>query len=338
MDKKKFDDMKSSSDKILLENEAIPKASNKNLPQNKFIKLYDLNEILDSERCKEDNSNNINTYTKLNSHISGRRNKSAGNVIKAQNYFINDNLNDFNMHYYDSNVHIKEVVPNHNNIQSSNIQLNDLIIQNQQQNQQSALIKPDIFDILNNINMNNNKNPIIPSIETLNKQITNQQLNILNYEDNINSTNNQKESNNKMNNKKNQNVKGLNLEVPEYKNYIHTSTDLVNYGTKTNQAKPVSDLKNLFNNLNSVNKNDQQQYLNTIFSESLNKKFMFSYDNNLNIQDDVYQIKSLASLDAQVNNEYVNINNSNNKNNYNQEIETKSVILKGIVKLNLKIF
>jgi hypothetical protein len=181
--------------------------------------------------------------------IENKRHKSAGNtkIINNKNNLENSNNN---LKYFDDNKLVYgNKISFDPNTAMADYDINNQAIQN------FPTIKFEINNSLYNPEPNYNMNLPIENAIKIRKN----------------------------NNENNKNK--LQLEVPEAKNYIMTSTDLVNYGTKTNQSKPINDLKNIFNdnnlNLNtirkSVDKNDPNN-LNTI--ESITRKFMFSCENN----------------------------------------------------------
>lgn len=198
---------------------------------------------------KKDNSNE-NNFLKLEPKIENKRHKSAGNTRIVYNQPEMDYYNkNNNLNYIDDDKLYYGKKIGFNNINKLNCNpTNNLNSQNY------PIIN---FEINNNVyNPERNYNKDLPIENAILIKKNNENKN-----------------------------KHLQLEVPEAKNYIMTSTDLVNYGTKTNKSKPITDLKNIFanansqanNNIRSGSKQDSNN-LNTL--ESITRKFMFSCENN----------------------------------------------------------
>jgi len=184
--------------------------NNKNSHKNQTVR----NDIYFYEQ-NYDNYNQAN-YIRLDPKIENKRHKSAGDtrVLYNPNY-LQDMVHKKQNYFDDNNLIYGNKISFNTNKQKKL----DYAIKNNQGKQQAN------FPI---INFEINNNVFNPEPKNYNQNLP--------IENAI-----QIRKNNNENNRRN-----LQLEVPEAKNYILTSTDIVNYGTKTNQSKPINDLKRIY--------------------------------------------------------------------------------------------
>ena len=235
------------------------------------------------------NQNVKNNYNKINVEFKQKRHKSAGHTnylydqISNNKNTINENLHQNKLIKTQNNHNNHECVydkaennnySNKNFFEFNQIEIKKKSPKNLKENKNNNYLNNQENQINKNFNLNPN-NPII-NLEINNHLFIPPQneVEIKKDYDTLYNPNIQKI---KVFGKKNS--KNLNLEVPELKNFISSSTDIVNYGTKTNKAKPIQDLKNLFN---QDKYNEDFYNIADNFNDSLTKKFVFSYDDNIN--------------------------------------------------------